>query len=49
MQRTVLAAHRDLLPIGSVKHDTMSKSLLKEGMLTYHITAACYNCLDNNY
>ena len=48
MQRTVLAAHRDLLPKGSVKYDTMSKSLLKEGMLAYHITAACYNCLHND-
>ena len=33
----VLAAHRDLL---SQRHDAMSKSLLKEGMLD--ITAACY-------
>ena len=29
----VLAAHRDLLPKGSVKHDAMSKSLQTEGML----------------
>ena len=36
----VLAAHIDLLPKGSVKHVAMSKSLLKEGMLAYHITAA---------
>ena len=36
----VLAAHRDLLPKGSVKHDTMSKSILEEVMLAYHITAA---------
>ena len=36
----VLATHRDLLPKGSVKHDAMSKSLLKEGMLAYHITGA---------
>ena len=40
----VVAAHRDLLPNGSVKHDTMSKSLLKEGMLAYHITAAITAC-----
>ena len=41
----VLAAHRDLLPKGSVKHDAMSKSLLKEGMLAYHITAAITACI----
>ena len=28
------------IPKGSVKHDAVSKSLLKEGMLAYHITAA---------
>ena len=34
----VLAAHRDLLPKGGVKHNA---SLLREGMLAwYHITAA---------
>ena len=40
----VLSAHRDLLPKGSVKHNAVSKSLLKEGMLAYHINS-CYNCL----
>ena len=38
----VLATHRDLLPKGSVKHDA---SLLKEGMLAYHITAAITACI----
>ena len=28
-----------------VKHDAMSKSLLKEGMLAYHITAAITACI----
>ena len=32
-------------PKGSVKHDAMSKSLLKEGMLAYHITAAITACI----
>ena len=41
----VLAAHRDLLPKGNVKHDAMSKSLLKEGMLAYHIIAAITACI----
>ena len=41
----VLAAHRDLLPKGSVKHDTMGNSLLKEGMLPYHRTAAITACI----
>ena len=44
-QRTIFVAHRDLLPKGSVKHDAMSKSLLKEGMLAYHITAAITACI----
>ena len=37
--------HRDLLPKGSVKHDAMSNSLLKEGMLPYHRTAAITACI----
>ena len=42
----VLAAHRDLLPKGSVKRNAMSKSLLREGMLAwYHITAAITACI----
>ena len=41
----VLAAHGDLLPKGSVKHDAMSKSLLEEGMLACHITAAITACI----
>ena len=41
----VLAAHRDLLPKRSVKHDAVSMSLLKEGMLAYHITAAITACI----
>ena len=41
----VLAAHRDLLPKGSVKHDTISKNLLEEGMLAYHIAAAITACI----
>ena len=41
----VLAAHRDLLPKGSVKHDVVSESLLEEGMLAYHITAAITACI----
>ena len=41
----VLAAHRDFLPKGSVKHDAVSQSLLKEGMLAYHITAAITACI----
>ena len=42
----VLATHRDLLPNRNVKHDAMSKSLLKEGMLAYHTTAAITACID---
>ena len=38
-------SHRDLLPKGSVKHDAMSNSLLKEGMLPYHRTAAITACI----
>ena len=38
----VLAAHGDLLPKGSVKHDATSNSLLKEGM---HRTAAITACI----
>ena len=43
----VLATHRDLLPKGSVKHDAMAmgNSLLKEGMLPYHRTAAITACI----
>ena len=41
----VLAAHRDLLPKGSVKHDAMSNGLLKVGMLPYHRTAAITACI----
>ena len=41
----VHAAHRDLLPKGSMKHDAMSNSLLKEGMLPYHRTAAITACI----
>ena len=41
----VLAAHRDLLPKGSVKHDAMGNSLLKEGILPYHRTAAITACI----
>ena len=41
----VLAAHRDLLPKGSVKHDAMGNSLLKAGILPYHRTAAITACV----
>ena len=43
----VLAAHRDLLPKGSVKHDAMAmgNSLLKESILPYHRTAAITACI----
>ena len=41
--QNAVTAHRDLLPgpKGSVKHNAVSKSLLKEGVLAYHIIAAC--------
>ena len=37
-------AEIDVLPKGSMKHDTVSESLLKEGMLACHITAAITVC-----
>ena len=42
---TVPAAHKDLLSKRSVKHNAVSKNLLKKGMLAYHITAAITACI----
>ena len=44
-----ISSPRDLLSKGSVKHDAMSNSLLKEGMLPYHRTAAITACIIITY